>query len=102
VWTFRLAMTVVALAFPASAMAQPIAITVKNMQFAPATVAVRVGDTVTWTNQDFVGHTTTARSGEWDIKLAPGKSGSVVMKKSGSFAYYCRFHPNMTGTVTVQ
>ena len=50
--------------------------------------------------QDFVAHTTTARSGDWDIKIAPGKTGSVVIKKAGNFAYYCRFHPNMTGTVT--
>ena len=98
----RFAAIVVALAFPASAMAQTITVTVKNMQFTPAAVTVHIGDTVTWINQDFVAHTTTARDGEWDIKVAPGKAGSVVMKSSGSFAYYCRFHPNMMGTVTAR
>jgi plastocyanin len=102
VWTLRFAAIIVALAFPASAMAQTITVTVKNMQFTPAAVTVHVGDTVTWTNQDFVAHTTSSRGGEWDIKLAPGKTDSVVMETSGSFAYHCRFHPNMTGTVTVK
>ena len=59
--TLRSAAIVTALAFPASAMAQTITVTVKNMQFTPAAVTVHIGDTVTWINQDFVAHTTTAR-----------------------------------------
>ena len=98
--TLRLAMIVIALAFPASAMAQTIAVTIKGMEFTPAEVTVHVGDTVEWTNGDSVPHTTTARSGDWDVKIAPGATGSVVVKKAGSFAYYCRFRSNMTGTVT--
>ena len=27
-------------------------------------------------------------------------SKSVVLKAGGTVAYYCRFHPNMTGSIT--
>ena len=33
--------------------------------------------------------------------MAPGKSAKVVMKKPGSYTYYCRYHPNMVASVTV-
>jgi plastocyanin len=29
------------------------------------------------------------------------KSGSVTMDKAGTIDYFCRFHPNMKGTINV-
>ena len=46
-------------------------------------------------------HTATARNGDWDVMLPPKKSGTLVLKKAGTFEYYCRFHPNMKATLTV-
>ena len=84
-----------------SAHAAVIQIKIKDMAFAPAQVSAQVGDTIEWTNADFVAHTATARDGAWDIMLPPNATRSVVLKTAGTVEYYCRFHPNMTGQVTI-
>ena len=71
------------------------------MKFVPERLEVTVGQTVTWTNRDFVPHTVTApgiESGD----LAEGKSWSMVAKQKGEIAYICRFHPVMKGVVVVK
>ena len=71
------------------------------MKFVPERIEVAVGQTVTWTNRDFVPHTVTApglESGD----LAEGKSWSMVAKEKGEIAYICRLHPVMKGVVVVK
>jgi plastocyanin len=85
-----------------AAHAATITVTVKDMKFTPATVSAHVGDTIVWTNGDFVAHTATARDKSWDVTIAAGKSASVTVNAAGTFAYFCRFHPMMVGEVDVQ
>jgi plastocyanin len=73
----------------------------ENLEIAPAVVSAKVGDTVEWINKDFLVHTATARNGDFDVNLAPKKTGSVVVKKAGTVDYYCRYHPNMKATLNV-
>jgi plastocyanin len=87
------------LAQPASA--ATIQITVQNLVNSPATVQAKVGDTVEWINKDVFVHTATARSGDFDVNIPANKTGSIVLKKAGEIDYYCRFHPNMTGHLSV-
>jgi plastocyanin len=49
----------------------------------------------------FVAHTATARDGAWDVMIAPSAIASVVLKAGGTVDYYCRFHPNMIGQITI-
>ena len=81
--------------------AETIRVEVKGLAFAPARIAARVGDTIEWVNRDFVAHTATARDGQWDVQLPPHATGRTLVKRSGKIAYYCRYHPNMKGTITV-
>jgi plastocyanin len=83
-----------------AAAAATIEITIDKMTFSPAQVDAKVGDTVLWTNKDAFVHTATVK-GAWEIMLPQQKTGSMVMKTSGSVEYYCRFHPNMKGRVNV-
>ena len=83
-----------------AARAQTLRITIDKMVFLPAEVEAKVGDTVEWINNDAFAHTATVKGG-LEIMLPPKKSGSVVMEKAGVVDYYCRFHPNMTGRITV-
>jgi plastocyanin len=83
------------------AVAETIRVEVKNLGFAPAAVTAHVGDTIEWVNDDFVAHTATARNGDWDVKLPPHQTGRPVVKKPGKVEYYCRYHPNMKGEVTI-
>ena len=45
--------------------------------------------------------TATAPNGTWDVVIQPNMSGSVVLKADGNVDYYCRFHPNMIGQITI-
>ena len=84
-----------------AARAEIIHIDVKGLGFAPADASAHVGDTIEWKNEDFVAHTATARGNEFDVRLAPKATGRAVIKGAGKIEYYCRYHPNMKGTITV-
>ena len=53
------------------------------------------------TNMDFLAHTATSRDKKWDVMLYPKKVGRIVLKEAGDIEYYCRFHPNMIGRISV-
>jgi plastocyanin len=86
-----------------TALAADAAVAISGFAFAPASVSVSVGDSVTWTNGDGVGHTATADDASFDTgTIAGGGTDSVTFATAGTFAYHCSIHPAMTGTVTVQ
>jgi plastocyanin len=91
---------VTAAAIPASA--ETITITIENLSFKPADVKAKLGDTILWVNKDFLAHTATARDNSFDVTQPPKKSVSQTLTKTGSFDYYCRYHPNMTGRLVVE
>ncbi len=79
------------------------AVTIQNYTFSPATLTVKVGEKVTWTNQDSVGHSATADDNSFDTGvIAQGKSGSNTFTKAGTYTYHCSVHPMMKGTIIVQ
>ncbi|MDH6233163.1 plastocyanin [Mesorhizobium soli] len=80
--------------------AETIQVTIDKMEFSPAQIDVKVGDTIEWVNNDILAHTATAKGG-WDVVIPPKKSASMVVRAAGSVDYYCRFHPNMMGRITV-
>ncbi|MDO8472068.1 MAG: cupredoxin family copper-binding protein [bacterium] len=78
-------------------------VTIADSNYSPATLTVKVGDTVTWVNQDSVSHTATASDNSFGTgMLSPGQSGTVTFSKAGTFVYHCQIHPSMTGTIIVQ
>ena len=87
----------------ASAAVASNAVTVQNYAFSPAAVTVKVGTTVTWTNQDAVGHTITVDSGDGPTSalFARGQTFSYTFSKTGTFTYHCTPHPYMKGSVIV-
>ena len=86
---------------PGSARAANIEITIDKLVYAPAKVSAKVGDTIEWVNKDPIAHTATARNGDWDVMIGPNKTGRIVLKKAGALDYFCKFHPNMKGRVTI-
>ncbi len=77
---------------------------IEDFAFAPANIVVDAGTTVTWTNNDGVGHTVTSDDGdELDSPLfGKNKTFSHKFDTPGVYAYHCRPHPNMRGLVTVR
>lgn len=78
-------------------------VAIQNMAFGPAVISVKKGTKVTWTNQDSTSHTVTSDSGTTmnSQSLSNGDTYSVTFDTVGTFTYHCKFHSNMTGTVTV-
>jgi plastocyanin len=80
-----------------------VAIKMENIQFAPKETTVKVGDKVTWTNDDTTDHNVTADSGA-DFKSEDFGSGGTfefTADKAGTIKYECTLHPGMVGTLTV-
>jgi plastocyanin len=78
------------------------AVTIDNFAFSPATLKVKVGQKVSWTNQQQgVAHTVTADGGTFDHPMPSGATFSFAFTKAGSFAYHCTIHPSMHGTIVV-
>jgi plastocyanin len=77
-------------------------LTIANYAFAPPSLTVRAGTTITVTNTDATAHTATARSGAFDTgTLEPGHTVRFTLHRPGVYTYYCQFHAFMTGTITV-
>lgn len=90
-----------AVALPAMAAARTYTIIMDKMKFGPSPAGLRVGDTILWVNRDAFRHTATAGNGVFDVDLSPGASGRTVLRTAGVIPYVCRFHPGMTGVLTV-
>jgi plastocyanin len=78
------------------------AVSIDNFAFAPATLTVPAGSTVTWTNKDEEPHTVVANDGSFH---SPGMGSqatfSYTFAKAGKFDYVCSIHPYMHATVVV-
>lgn len=78
---------------------------VTDMKFDPPSLTVNTGDTVIWENLDIFPHTvSTTEKNKPKIEsgtVPPGKSFSVKFSRTGSVAYFCRFHPVMIGSITI-
>jgi plastocyanin len=79
-------------------------VSMKDIKFNPGTVKISAGDTVTWTNDDSVGHDVTGdgfKSGDAG-GIGPGGTYKHKFAKAGTFKYQCTVHPGMTGEVDVK
>jgi plastocyanin len=71
--------------------------------FAPTVLYAEPGDTVTWTNRDYVRHNVGGANLAWGSfeLFRRGRSISHSFPDSGVYSYVCSIHPGMVGTVVV-
>jgi plastocyanin len=99
------AVTVLALAVagasrPAATATKTVKITASG--FSPASVTIRTGDAVKWTNADTKNHQVVANNGTFaSPTLAPGRSWTHTFNTAGTFRYHDALHPSLTGRVVV-
>jgi plastocyanin len=77
----------------------------RSYMFAPASIEVPVGSTVTWTNGDQFTHSVRLGRVGGNVVgvMKPGESVHARFDHPGTFPYDCSFHPqNMKGTVHVR
>ncbi|HSX29243.1 MAG TPA: cupredoxin family copper-binding protein [Candidatus Saccharimonadales bacterium] len=91
---------------PSTTQSQGNAVAIQDFAFSPATLTVKKGTTVTWTNKDSASHTVTsdddATGEKLDSKvLGNGDSYSMTFTATGTYGYHCALHPNMTAKVIV-
>jgi plastocyanin len=73
------------------------------MKFIPERLEVAAGDTITWTNRDFLPHTVTAAaSGIESGRLGQDASWKLAVREKGEIRYICRLHPAMRGLILVK
>jgi len=79
-------------------------VAIKDYTFSPQKLTVKVGTTVTWTNQDSAPHTVTAvdspgtsatTTGLFDSQLGQGQSFSFTFTEVGTYFYECTIHKAM-------
>jgi plastocyanin len=77
-------------------------VTMSGGMFGPASLQVEAGTTVTWRNDDDEMHTVTASDGSFDSgDLDPDETFTHSFSEGGTFAYICKHHSGMTGTIIV-
>jgi YVTN family beta-propeller protein len=76
-------------------------ITISGFAFAPATLKVSAGETVTWVNDDGAPHSVAVKDGMASDTLMPSKSYSAQFEQLGNYDYFCSIHPYMTGNIVV-
>lgn len=82
-------------------------VVVRDIAFQEETVSVQAGTPVTWENEDGVGHTVTSgtpddATGVFDEELPAGEQVTITVDDPGTYAYWCKIHPNMTAELVVE
>jgi plastocyanin len=81
-----------------------------DQAYDPNPVNVKVGDTVTWTNDDSQIHTVTSGTDSSDPNMGKEFDSSMLshdqtfshkFNTAGEFPYFCQLHPTMVGKVIV-
>ena len=107
---------------PAASTSRNVEVDVVNIAFSPETLEIETGTEVVWINRDDgVHHTATSGipgdagvpgvskgkpskpDGVFDGDLPDASSRfAFTFDEPGTYAYFCRIHPSMTGEVTVK
>ncbi|MBI3537960.1 MAG: cupredoxin domain-containing protein [Chloroflexi bacterium] len=76
-----------------------VTINIKDFVFAPKTITVKKGTTITWINLDQAKHTVSADNrAQFDSRDMPsGKQFSFTFASAGTFPYYCEYHGDKGG-----
>jgi plastocyanin len=76
---------------------------IDNFTFNPATITVKAGTTVTWTNGDDIPHTVvgTTKVFKSNVLDTDGKF-SFTFTTPGSYEYFCSLHPHMKASIVVE
>ena len=96
--------TLMVVGCPSGEKAGPNEVFMRNIAFDPAEITSAVGESVTWTNMDFIiPHTATSGNpGDADlgsvfrsVLLSQGQTFTHTFDEAGEFIYFCEVHPVM-------
>ncbi len=88
---------------PSSSPTEATTVQMDDFAFAPETIRVQAGQTVTWVNRDSAEHNVVFdETGQTSPMLGQGEQWSISFNEPGTYTYDCGPHPSMTGTVVVE
>jgi plastocyanin len=83
-------------------------ITVKTFTFKPSPITVKVGEKITWMNEDDILHEPTAgapgKPGDAFKAVSldgKGSTGTATIAKAGTYPFFCAVHESMVGEIVV-
>lgn len=77
-------------------------VNIDNFSFTPAALIIGPGTTITWTNHDDIPHNIYSTDNKFHSPvLDTDQKWSYTFKDPGTYPYYCKIHPKMTGKVIV-
>ena len=86
-----------------AAAASPATVEIDNFAFAPATLTVNAGTTVTWKNEDDSPHRIGDKNGAFkSAALDTDETFSYTFASPGEYPYICTIHPYMVGEIIVR
>lgn len=84
-------------------------VVVQDLAFDPDELTISAGTTVTWVNQDDLGHTVTHGEGGspdpeglFDEALSAGQTVTYTFEEAGTYPVTCKIHQDMQMTVIVE
>lgn len=78
-------------------------VVMRNFDFSPMTITIKMGTSVTWINLDGEPHTVTSVDGLFRSgALDQNESFTLKFDKPGTYRYLCSIHPRMMAAVVVQ
>jgi plastocyanin len=78
-------------------------IQIQGSAFRPASVTIRVGQTVAWTNVDDRDHAVVGDRNEFRSgTIKPGQSWQNRFDRAGTYNFHCPLHPRARGVVRVE
>mgnify|MGYP003394341371 CR=1 FL=1 len=78
--------------------------------FSPKDITVKVGESITWTNDDSANHTVSSNPHPTHTlypmlnlgMIKPAATKSVMIEKAGKYTYHDHLNPSNTGSITVE
>lgn len=74
----------------------------KDHEYQPSTLKVKEGAVIKLINDDQDEHSITAQNGEFDIEIEGGNQEEMIPPVPGTYDFYCKYHPEMNGTLIVE
>ncbi len=103
----KISVFVIAIAFLSGCVQQGITlqkedVSINNFTFNPASITIKTGTTVTWTNEDSAPHIVTSDGNFDSSALSKGETFNYTFNTAGTFNYICSLHPSMKGKIIVE
>jgi len=89
-------------ALPGAAQAANLEVKIGNFTFGPQKLTVKVGDTVTWINEDDIPHTVVSVGKFRSKALDTDDKYTFTFTAAGTYEYFCGLHPHMQGSIVVE